>query len=88
MSDSTENTKDIDSYGVWVKRPPQDAAKEELDFDNDLPDFSDLDSFTASDSSSTEEPVVADNFSFDSLDDNEDIFHKFYKYDNIFYIMN
>lgn len=72
MSDSTENTKDIDSYGVWVKRPPQDAAKEELDFDNDLPDFSDLDSFTASDSSSTEEPVVADNFSFDSLDDNED----------------
>ena len=72
MSDSTENTKDIDSYGVWVKRPPQDAAADELDLENDLPDFSDLDNFSDTDNLFQGEPEVADNFSFDALDDTED----------------
>lgn len=72
MSDSTENTKDIDSYGVWVKRPPQDAAADELDLENDLPDFSDLDNFSDTDNLLQGEPEVADNFSFDALDDTED----------------
>lgn len=72
MSDSTENTKDIDSYGVWVKRPPQDAAADELDLENDLPDFSDLDNFSDTDNLFQGEPEVADNFSFDTLDDTED----------------
>ena len=39
MSDSTDNTNDLDSYGVWVKRPPQDSS-DEADI---LPDFSDFD---------------------------------------------
>lgn len=39
MSDSTDNTNDLDSYGVWVKRPPQDSSDEA----DTLPDFSDFD---------------------------------------------
>lgn len=40
MSNSTDETKELDSYGVWVKRAPQDASEEALDLD--LPDFSDF----------------------------------------------
>ena len=40
MSNSTDDTKELDSYGVWVKRAPQDASEEALDLD--LPDFSDF----------------------------------------------
>lgn len=49
MSDSN-NTNELDSYGVWVKTPPKtvDSSNETspadtLDLNNDLPDFSDLD---------------------------------------------
>ena len=40
MSNSTDDAKELDSYGVWVKRAPQDASEEALDLD--LPDFSDF----------------------------------------------
>ena len=40
MSNSTDDTTELDSYGVWVKRAPQDASEEALDLD--LPDFSDF----------------------------------------------
>lgn len=65
MSDSTENTKDLDSYGVWVKRPPQDAPENET-----LPDFSDIENIT-SEETSQEEPIVTDESNLDSLDLNE-----------------
>lgn len=31
MSDSTENTNELDNYGVWIKRPPQDAEESTFD---------------------------------------------------------
>ena len=40
MSNSTDDAKELESYGVWVKRAPQDASEEALDLD--LPDFSDF----------------------------------------------
>ncbi len=41
MSDSTDNTTELDSYGVWVKRP---GTTEEPSSDNfDIPDFPDPD---------------------------------------------
>ena len=30
MSDSTDNTNELDSYGVWVKRPPKDALQDDF----------------------------------------------------------
>ena len=42
MSDSTDNTNELDSYGVWVKNTNQDgAADDDLNFADslDLPDF-------------------------------------------------
>mgnify|MGYP007101843227 FL=1 len=70
MSDSTDNTQNLDSYGVWVKTPPQDADKtteSDLTVDAAMPDFSDLDlSATA-----TEEPSVSDDFNFDSISTEE-----------------
>lgn len=45
MSNSTDNTNDLDSYGVWVKKGPEDQCEEALDLD--LPDFSELDGQTA-----------------------------------------
>ncbi len=42
MNDSTD-TKDIDSYGVWVKRPPQDSPDKEKSLD-ELLDTGDFDS--------------------------------------------
>lgn len=45
MSDSTDNTNELDSYGVWVKRPgsTEDNSSDSLDIDAafDIPDFSD-----------------------------------------------
>ena len=54
MDNPTENTNELDSYGVWVKRPPQDSNEDTIipeteektsniiDEDFDLPDFSDI----------------------------------------------
>ncbi|MCI5607844.1 MAG: hypothetical protein MR408_00135, partial [Spirochaetia bacterium] len=54
MSDSTDNTNELDSYGVWVKRPPKDALQDDFSspqeetesFDSssiDLPEINDFD---------------------------------------------
>ena len=72
MSDSTDTTKELDNYGVWVKTPPKDASQtsEGSDFqlDTDLPDFSDLDMNTsASATDASAEPSVSEDFNFDSL---------------------
>ncbi|MDY2825296.1 MAG: hypothetical protein SOT45_05870 [Treponema sp.] len=72
MSDSTDTTKELDNYGVWVKTPPKDASQtsEESDFqlDTDLPDFSDLDMNTsASATDASAEPSISEDFNFDSL---------------------
>ena len=71
MSDSTDNTKDLDSYGVWVKTPPQDASSDsetqEIQIDADMPDFSDLDlPEQAADTTAAEDPFVSDDFNFSS----------------------
>lgn len=54
MDNPTENTNELDSYGVWVKRPPQDSNEDTIipeteektsdiiEEDFDLPDFSDI----------------------------------------------
>ena len=41
MSDSTENTNELDSYGVWVKNSKQEEPADDLNFTDslDLPDF-------------------------------------------------
>ena len=72
MSDSTDTTKELDNYGVWVKTPPKDASQtsEGSDFqlDTDLPDFSDLDMNTsASAADASAEPSISEDFNFDSL---------------------
>ena len=59
MSDSTEDLKNIDSYGVWVKRPPQDA------FDTTEENFEEP--AVSSDKVSVEEPVISEDLLFDSL---------------------
>ena len=57
MSDSTDNTNELDSYGVWVKRPPKDALQD---------DFSSPQEETESfDSSSIDLPEITD---FDEMD--------------------
>jgi pilus assembly protein FimV len=55
MTDSTDNTNELDSYGVWVKRPSnggqpeasetdnQKSSSDDFNLDADLPDFSELD---------------------------------------------
>ena len=72
MSDSTDTTKELDNYGVWVKTPPKDASQtsEGSDFqlDTDLPDFSDLDMNTsASAADASAESSISEDFNFDSL---------------------
>lgn len=72
MSDSTDTTKELDNYGVWVKTPPKDASQtsEGSDFqlDTDLPDFSDLDMNTsASATDASAESSISEDFNFDSL---------------------
>ncbi len=54
MDNPTGNTNELDSYGVWVKRPPQDSNEDTIipeteektsniiEEDFDLPDFSDI----------------------------------------------
>ena len=47
MSDSTENTNELDSYGVWVKNTNEEGgAEDDLNFADslDLPDFEETDS--------------------------------------------
>ena len=41
MSDSTENTNELDSYGVWVKNTNEESGSDDLNFADslDLPDF-------------------------------------------------
>ncbi|MBO4640547.1 MAG: hypothetical protein J5710_12385, partial [Treponema sp.] len=46
MSDSTENTNELDSYGVWVKNTKEEGnAEDDLNFADtlDLPDFEETD---------------------------------------------
>ena len=57
MSDS-DKTKELDNYGVWVKKPPRTVSSEDnsdLDsgMENDIPDFSDTDSITSDQEDST-----------------------------------
>lgn len=37
MGDSTENTNELDSYGVWVKRPPQDSNEDTIFPETEVP---------------------------------------------------
>lgn len=63
MSDSTENTNNLDSYGVWVKRPPQDAADTTENAADEVP--------ISSDDSSIDEPVISEDLTeFSIPDDN------------------
>ncbi|HAH63703.1 MAG TPA: hypothetical protein DCL73_16580 [Treponema sp.] len=71
MTDSTDNnTNELDSYGVWVKRPskapsdetPVNNDAESFNLDADLPDFSEIDiSSVASDISSDTEDKLQDD---------------------------
>ena len=51
MSDTTENTNELDSYGVWVKNNNQEDQTDDLNFAEslDLPDFEESDSIEDSD---------------------------------------
>lgn len=52
MSDSTENTNELDSYGVWVKNTSEEETTDnEVNFTDslDLPDFDETDSLEDSD---------------------------------------
>ena len=70
MSESN-NTNELDSYGVWVKNPPktvdssinQDSAVSDFNIETDLPDFSELDSITenSSDFSSFDSNNISEN---------------------------
>lgn len=62
MSDSTEDLKNIDSYGVWVKRPPQDAEG--------ITETAAEPAVNAEEVS-IEEPVIPEDLSFDTLNDND-----------------
>ena len=51
MSDSTENTNELDSYGVWVKNTNEESGSDDLNFADslDLPDFEETDNIDDSD---------------------------------------
>ena len=51
MSDTTENTNELDSYGVWVKNNNQESETDDLNFADslDLPDFEESDNIEESD---------------------------------------
>ena len=51
MSDTTENTNELDSYGVWVKNNNQESTEDDLNFTEslDLPDFEESDTIEDSD---------------------------------------
>ena len=63
MSDSTEDLKNIDSYGVWVKRPPQDAEG--------ITEDAAVEPTINAEEVSIEEPVIPEDLSFDTLTDND-----------------
>lgn len=63
MSDSTEDLKNIDSYGVWVKRPPKD--------DNGITEETAAEPAVNAEEVSIEEPVIPEDLSFDTLTDND-----------------
>ncbi|MBR5401532.1 MAG: hypothetical protein IK102_06950 [Treponema sp.] len=51
MSDSIDNTNELDSYGVWVKNNKQEENTDDLNFADslDLPDFEETDSLDDTD---------------------------------------
>ena len=56
MSDSTDNTNELDSYGVWVKNSNQEeGSQDDLNFTDslDLPDFEENDSLDDTDFADT-----------------------------------
>lgn len=63
MSDSTEDLKNIDSYGVWVKRPPQDAEG--------ITEDAATEPTINAEEVPIEEPVIPEDLSFDTLTDND-----------------
>lgn len=60
MSDSTEDLKNIDSYGVWVKRPPQDAEG--------ITEDTAAEPTVSAEEVSIEEPVIPEDLSFDTIE--------------------
>ena len=77
MSDSTENTNELDSYGVWVKNTKQDEPADDLNFTDslDLPDFeesTDLDEADFSDMFTEDDTLNLDSSADDTtLTDDE-----------------
>lgn len=83
MSNS-DDTNELDNYGVWVKKPPKDIPVDDseimddsFDLDSDLPDFSSLDSEisvdetadTGADTSSDNFDISVDRITEESLED-------------------
>ena len=64
MSDSTENTNELDNYGVWIKRPPQDAEESTFDIADTQNETDNMACLGA------ENEVSLDDFNFPNL--NED----------------
>ena len=77
MSDSTENTNELDSYGVWVKNSKQEEPADDLNFTDslDLPDFeesTDLDEADFSDMFKEDDTLNLDSSADDTtLTDDE-----------------
>lgn len=71
MTDSTDKTNELDSYGVWVKSPGQNAdtknAADDFNIDADLPDFSEIDTgsnISEAENASAGKEVTSDDFNF------------------------
>ena len=82
MSDSTDNTNELDSYGVWVKRPPKDALQDDFSspqeetesFDSssiDLPEITDFDETSFENSSDALSESEANTISEDIFNTEE-----------------
>ena len=82
MSDSTDNTNELDSYGVWVKRPPKDALQDDFSspqeetesFDSssiDLPEINDFDETSFENSSDVLSESEANTISEDIFNTEE-----------------
>lgn len=67
MSDSTEITNELDNYGVWIKRPPQDAQEENIE-DSIPENKSELNDIMPLE---TESEVSIDDFDIPAFDENE-----------------
>ena len=92
MSDSTDNTNELDSYGVWVKRPPKDALQDDFSspqeetesFDSssiDLPEITDFDETSFENSSdalseSEANTISEDIFNTEEMPQTEDLSQK------------